>query len=130
MKTDLELYKKLRADLPSNLRPPKAFYPKISEEDYNKGYIERYFLQKRDTKGSPIFEVKRTTYVRYHSTPFYAGVKLKWRILGNLVDKYDDKNIFIPSVQTSNSKAIAEAEKIIDDINLYLVNLKQFYRGN
>jgi hypothetical protein len=128
MKTDLELYKKLREDLPIPLRPPKAFYPKLSEEDYNKGYIERYFLQKRDTKGSPIFEVKRTTYVSYHATPFYTGVRLKWRIIGNLVDKYDDNNAFIPSVQTSNGKAIAEAEKVIDDINLYLVNLKQFHR--
>jgi hypothetical protein len=129
MKSDLEIYKRLKSELSSKLKPPVAFYPKPSEEDYNKGYIERYFLQKRDTKGSPIFEVKRNTYVQYYSTPFYVGVQLKWRIIGDLVDKYDNMNVFIPSVQTSNGKAIAEAEKVMDDINLYLVNLKQFHRS-
>jgi hypothetical protein len=128
MKTDLELYKKLRSDSASNLRTPIAYYPTPSKEDYNKGYIERYFIQKRDTKGAPIFEVKRTTFVQYYKTPFYTGVNLKWRIIGDLVDRYDDNGAFIPSVITSNSKSIAEAEKTMDDINLYLVNLKQFHK--
>jgi|694.fasta_scaffold94296_2 hypothetical protein len=128
MKTDLELYKKLRVDSESNLRTPIAYYPNPSKEDYNKGYIERYFIQKRDTKGAPIFEVKRTTFVQYYKTPFYTGVNLKWRIIGDLVDRYDDNGAFIPSVITSNSKSIAEAEKVMDDINLYLVNLKQFHK--
>ena len=60
---------------------------------------------------------------------FYIGVTLKWRIAGDLVDSYTEMDAFIPSVTTSNRKAIEEAEKIIDDINLYLVNLKQFYKG-
>ena len=129
MKTDLQSYYNLRSDLKEIPQTPRAYYPKISQEDYEKGYIERYFLQKRDTKGAPIYEVKRTVYSNYYSTPFYVGVTIKWRIIGDLVDSYTEMDAFIPSVTTSNRKAIEEAEKIIDDINLYLVNLKQFYKG-
>jgi hypothetical protein len=129
MKNDLQSYNILRSDLKESPQIPRAYYPKITQEDYDKGYIERYFLQKRDTKGAPVYEVKRTVYSNYYTTPFYIGVKLKWRIAGDLVDSYSEMNAFIPSVTTSNKKAIAEAEKVMDDINLYLVNLKQFYIG-
>ena len=73
MKTDLQSYYILRSDLKESPQTPRAYYPKISQEDYDKGYIERYFLQKSDTKGAPIYEVKRTVYSNYYSTPFYIG---------------------------------------------------------
>jgi hypothetical protein len=56
-------------------------------------------------------------------------VQINWRISGNLEDSYTPEGALIPSIINSNKRSIMEAEKILPDINLYLVNLKQFYRG-
>jgi len=123
----IENYKNLKNIKIKNV-PPKTFFPNPNQLDYERGYITRYFTQMRGTPGSPIFEVNNDTFPNYSNNDYYIGVKINWKIKGDLEDKYTEKGELIPSVHTINSLEIKEAEKILPELNLYLVNTKQFHR--
>jgi hypothetical protein len=124
----IKKYKNLK-NVVVNTKIPRTFFPKPTQDNYNEGIITRYFVQLRDTPGSPIFEVDREIFYKFNNSNFYRGVKINWRISGNLEDEFTPQGALTPSVINSNKRSIIEAEKILPDINLYLVNLKQFYRG-
>jgi hypothetical protein len=124
----IKKYKNLK-NVVVNTKIPRTFFPTPTQDNYDEGIIIRYFVQLRDTSGSPIFEVDKEIFYKFNNSNFYRGVKINWRISGNLEDEYTSQGALIPSVINSNKRSIAEAEKILPDINLYLVNLKQFYRG-
>jgi hypothetical protein len=124
----IKKYKTLK-NIVVNTKIPRTFFPTPKQSDYDTGVIARYFVQFRDTPGSPIFEVDKEIFYKFNNSNFYKGVQINWRISGKLEDEYTTQGALIPSVINSNKRAIMEAEKILPDINLYLVNLKQFYRG-
>ena len=124
----IKKYKNLKS-IVVNTKIPRTFAPSPTPDNYNEGVIARYFVQFRDTPGSPIFEVDTEIFYKFNNSNFYKGVQINWRISGKLEDEYTTQGALIPSVINSNKRAITEAEKILPDINLYLVNLKQFYRG-
>lgn len=128
MDTLIERYKKLKTVF-LNTNLPKTFFPSPTQANYDEGVIARYFVQLRDTPGSPIFEVDKEIFYKFNNSNFYKGVQINWRISGNLEDSYTTQGALIPSVINSNKRSIMEAEKVLPEINLYLVNLKQFYRG-
>lgn len=104
--------------------------PTPSEIDYNRGFIRRYFIQKTNDKGSPIFEIKSTKLGNYAKNPFYTTVSIKWRIKGPKEPQYDDKgNIIDKSVSESNRIAIKLVAHKIPNLKLYLPNLLQFYKS-
>jgi hypothetical protein len=114
---------------------PQVYLPSPTTFDYKSGLIRRYFLQARDFKSSPIFEVSETTYAKIiNADQYYKGVQLNWRIAGELRDTFfasdDGTLIRTISVVNFNRMAIKEAAKTMPDIALYLVNLKQFYKSS
>jgi hypothetical protein len=123
----IETYKKLNNVAIKN-RPPKSYFPNPTQFDYNIGYIKRYFTQRRGTSGSPIFEINGDSFSDYSNTDYWNGVELNWKIVGNLDDRYTDDGSYVPSVKSINRLAITEAAKKLPDIELYLVNLSQFYK--
>jgi hypothetical protein len=124
----IKKYKNLK-NVVVNTKIPRTFFPKPTQDNYNEGIIIRYFVQLRDTPGSPIFEVDSEIFYKFNNSNFYRGVKINWRISGNLEDEFTSQGALTPSVINSNKRSIIEAEKVLPDINLYLVNLIQFYRG-
>lgn len=123
----IDNYKKLKKITILN-KSPKAHFPSPTEKDYERGFIERYFIQMRGTSGSPIFEINEENYYKYKENKYFTAVRLSWKIKGNLEDRYTENGEYVPSVHTVNSLTIKEAEKTLSDINLYLVNTKQFHR--
>lgn len=111
---------------------PTVSIPKPNIGNYSEGYIQRYFLQTRDTPGSPIFEVDDRQYIKFLSYPHYKGVSIKWRISGNINDEFipgpNSELIKNPSVVSSNRLALLEAAKEMPDIRLHLVDVKQFWK--
>lgn len=113
-----------------NYSKVKTHIPTPSELDYKKGFIKRYFCQKTNDKGSPIFEVDSIQYSKYKNNPFYVVVFLRWRIKGPKETQYDDKgNILDKSVSESNRIAIRLVADKIPNLKLYLPNLLQFYKS-
>lgn len=107
-----------------------TFIPTPDDSDYKRGYVVRYFIQKTNDKGSPIYEVKRNHVGNYSKNPLYTTASLRWRISGPKTTQYDDEgNIFDRAVSESNRIAIKLVGDKIPNLKLYLPNLLQFYKS-
>ena len=95
----------------------RTYRPEPSEEDYRRGYITRYFVQKANDFSSHIYEVGSSEYNKWLDNPFMRTVKLDWKIKGTSVE-----------VKLSNRKSLMRAQKKIPRIGLYLLNPLQYAR--
>ena len=68
---DINRYRKLEDSLESDKRDIKinTHVPNPTERDYENGYIRRYFVQKRNDKSSPIFEVSLNQFENIDRSP-------------------------------------------------------------
>ena len=115
---DIDRYKDI-VNLKSEYNPVKitAFIPSPTNDDYKRGYITRYFLQKTNDKNGLIYEVRKNSISKFSSNPFYLVSSLDWRIKGEPTE-----------VKKSNSESIRIASQTIPKIQLYLPNLLQFHQ--
>lgn len=106
-------------DLNTDFNPVKIvpFIPSPKDEDYKRGYITRYFIQKANNTNDVIYEVKKNSISKLTNNTFYTVVSLDWRIIGSKDD-----------IKKSNSESIRIASNIIPKIQLYLPNLLQFHQ--
>lgn len=127
---DLNRYKKIsKTPFGSSVSSIKTIVPKPTELDYEKGFIQRYFVQKTNDKSSPIYEIDDATFSNLRYKPNLTAVFLKWRIKGPKETKYDNSgNIIDRSVLESNRIALKLVSDRIPNLKLYLPNLLQFHK--
>jgi hypothetical protein len=100
-----------------NIGRIKTFVPSPTDDEYKKGYIERYFIQKSNDITSYIYEVERKFFSQISNNPFIRGVVVKWKISGDREE-----------VREMNRKSIRFASKDMKSIGLYLPNHLQFHK--
>ena len=93
----------------------KTYTPNVTETDYKRGYVTRYFVQKANDIESAIYEVDYIGFSKAIDNPFYTCESINWRIIGT-----DDE------IRDSNFKAIRLLTPRIPKLQLYLPNLLQF----
>ena len=107
-----------------------AYLPVLKDVDYRRGFVKRYFIQKTNDKGSPIYEISKRDRNRFITNSLYTIVELKWRIKGPMETQYDSiGNITDKSVSESNRISIKLVSHLIPTLKLYLPNLLQFYKS-
>jgi hypothetical protein len=129
MESNINRYKEIIRN-PLKEKRIETFIPKPTEEDYNRGFIRRYFIQKTNDKGSPIFEISQSQKNKFVNNPLYSYCAVKWRIRGPKETVYNETgNITEKSVSESNRIAIKISSENIPNLKLYLPNLLQFYKS-
>jgi len=112
-----------------SLNIPRTIVPNPTEDDYANGIIERYFAQKVNDVNGFVYEINLDTYNELKLNPYWAIQNIKWRLSGPIDTTYDENGkISDKGVKNSNIASIAEGQKIIKNLNLYLVNNLQFYK--
>lgn len=95
--------------------PITAYFPELTDDDYNRGYITRYFVQKVNDINSTITEVDKYNHAEIQSNAYYQIVSIKWRLTG------------IPQqIMDSNKASIGLVSSQMKNLKLYLSNLLQF----
>jgi hypothetical protein len=108
---------------------PKTTVPTPTDDDYANGIIERYFAQKVNDINGFVYEINLDTYNELKLNPYWIIENIKWRLSGPLDVIYDNNGkITDKGVRNSNIASIAEGQKIIKNLNLYLINILQFYK--
>jgi hypothetical protein len=108
---------------------PKTIVPIPTDDDYANGIIERYFAQKVNDINGFVYEINLDTYNELKLNPYWIIENIKWRLSGPLDVIYDNNGkITDKGVRNSNIASIAEGQKIIKNLNLYLINILQFYK--
>ena len=117
MAMDFIMYKRMQFGKLRDFKEPsiKAYIPEPKDDDYKKGYITRYFVQKINDANSTIYEVSEFNFNRITDNPFYITQKLNWRLTGTKEE-----------IKESNFKSVKLASKIIPKLTMYLPNYLQF----
>lgn len=112
-------YMRLKKESDGLLKIPTVIVsvPTIKDEDYNRGYIVRYFTQKANDTDSIIYEISSKQYSKLKSSDLFITISMDWRITGEVDD-----------VKKSNSASIRISSKHIPKLSLYLPNLLQFHK--
>jgi len=109
-----------------NYNQPNTHTPIITSNDYNNGYIKRYFVSNRnylncietDAKGFQLADTK-----------FYTKSSIDWKITGSEYNVYQGKTLQTTGVVDFNVERIKQASQYIKGIETVLNNPRQFWRG-
>ena len=112
-----------------SLDVPKTIVPKPTDNDYANGIIDRYFAQKVNDVNGFVYEINLDTFNELKLNPYWTIETIKWRLSGPLDSVYDDNGKMVDKgVRNSNIASIAEGQKVIKNLKLYLINILQFYK--
>lgn len=129
MESNFKRYNKIVKQSPKDIKVI-AYLPELKDVDFRRGYVVRYFIQKTNDKGSPIYEISKKDKNRFITNPLYTIVDLKWRLKGPKETQYDEiGNITDKAVSESNRIAIKLVSHLLPTLKLYLPNLLQFYKS-
>jgi hypothetical protein len=112
----------------NNLDGPTPYYPYPLEEDYNKGYIIRYFAKKKNDSGY-IVEISENEYnsIQKGTAPYnvsmYMTGKIFWKLTGPLnsirISQYDTR------------AGIVETNKrLVEDLDKRMLGMVEFINGD
>ena len=104
------------------------YLPTPTAEDYTKGYIFRYFIQRVNGDVSTVRELSKDDYTAMLKDPLYNRVTFTWRISGELFDRPLPNGMKLPGVAGFNYATVQLASKTLPDIAGYLTNPSQFYK--
>lgn len=100
-------------------------YVKPTEEDYENGFITRFFLQ--DVRNKSIIEVKQTKYNTLRKLPYINGVKIDWVLTSPAQDGVKNGYIFFGSA-SKNKELVLEAEKVIKNLSSTIKSYGEFVK--
>jgi hypothetical protein len=84
-------------------------------DDYKRGFIKRYFIQKANDSTGYIYEIDSLSFLNFKISPFFNVVIIRWRISGS-----------VDEIKESNFNSIKIGMKTISSLHLYLPNYLQF----
>ena len=124
------MYKDVAKDLDTfKIVLPDTIVPIPNDNDYDIGFIRRYFTQKSNDNNGHIFEISHDTYRDLIKNPLWNCMDIKWRIRGPIDITYKvDGNVDDIGVRNANKATILNANQKLKNIGLYLPNLLQFYK--
>jgi len=105
---------------------PSTYIPTITQNDYDRGYIDRFFVARIN-----YFDIIETNYKDYNvaNTSYFIKTKIDWKITGPEFNTYIGKTLQETGVVNYNNFRIRDAQTYIKNINIVLNNPKQFWRG-
>jgi hypothetical protein len=115
-------------ELPS-LNIPQTIVPSPTENDYAKGFVERFFTQKVNDTNGFVYEIDQKTYIQLLKNPYWISESIYWRITGPLDMIYNDNGMVIDKgIFNANRASIQLGTEKIKNLGLYLPNILQFYK--
>jgi hypothetical protein len=121
-----EQYKNIGGVELSNQSYPTYFIPSVTKNDYSKGYIYRYLVQK--INDLTITEVNKDKYNEIYSQ-YYNKVVIQWIVSGPKNNQYKNKILERKGVQEQNTQTLVENEKKMKGIKNYLNDPLEFWGG-
>lgn len=100
------------------------YYAKPSEDDYNKGFFERYVLKRVNGDMQTIKEISKEEFDSASLNPLYLCKSFTWKLTGPLYTTPEG----IPGIVNTNQKTLEDLEKYIPEVTKYFTNLAQYVK--
>lgn len=109
-----------------NFSLPETYIPIITSDDYEYGYITRYFISRIN-----MFYLTETTvqYFKLVDSRFFIKTKIMWKVSGPEFNIYNNNILEITGVVNYNKLRITDLNSIIFGSDVILDNPRQFWRG-
>jgi hypothetical protein len=104
-----------------------TYTPKPTKNDYDAGYIFRYFISAINYSNT--IEINGSTYSDVDGS-LYRKVKIKWKIAGKKNNVHDGGILKYKGVYEENLLQIRNMKKEFGDIEYILNNPLQFWQGS
>lgn len=105
---------------------PKQYLPSPTDLDYQRGFILRYFMKRKNGKADTIKEISKDEYDKMKINVLYKRVEISWKITGKLKDDMSNPNMPVYGIEDTNKRMIDSKLKEFEDLDKYLTNLSQF----
>ena len=102
------------------LEIPDPYFLQPSQEDYDNGFVERYFYKRKGS--TTINEISKSGFDSLND-PYYQKLKLKWKIVGPLNDTPEETGII-----DTNQRTILLYAGQFEGLEKYLTDLTQSAR--
>lgn len=105
-----------------------------TKDDYKKGYFTRYILSCNNSSIPTFIEVNPSNFKNIIQIPniavLYLATSLIWKLTGPKNDIYKNNIRIEAGIEDTNKRSIAEANKTLPNISLYLTDPLQFGKLN
>ena len=122
----LQEYQNLGGTILSDVTFPNYYKPIVTKNEYSKGYINRYFVQK--INDLIITEVDKNIYNKIYVT-VYNKLSIRWIISGPKNNVYKNKMLDRTGVTEQNIKTLNVSENKMKGLKTYLNNPLEFWGG-
>lgn len=105
---------------------PETYIPIITSDQYEYGYITRYFISRIN-----MFYLTETTSQCFKlvDSKFFIKTKIMWKVSGPEFNVYNNNILEITGVVNYNKLRIIDLNSIIFGSDVILNNPRQFWRG-
>lgn len=101
---------------------PQQYKPTVSDSDYQRGWIYRYFIRKVNDENAIIYEVSKSQFDIFSKFNTYVSVRIQWNItLPHTTENNDGAIEF-------NKKQIRKGMLLVSNLNIYFNNLLEYHR--
>ena len=119
-------YRTLKMEQKTKYQSPTPSTTVPIQDDINKGFFKRYFIEKFDGQ---IFEINKDTFDAYNKkridTNLYKAVELSWTIKGPLQNETTG-TVTTLSVENRNRKAVTVAARTCPKLATFITNYLEF----
>lgn len=118
----LEIYKNIAGDIVDSGEALKNYFPSPSDEDYERGYVNRYFAKKIGIINGEIIEISKEQYDEYNGNlSTYNGLMhkflmIEWKIKGRIRDLHENGVLIESGILDANLRTLRNAETIMPGI--------------
>ena len=114
---EYNVLKEIVPDYKPELTIPDPYFLQPSQEDYDNGFVKRYFYKRKGS--TTINEISKKGFGNLNS-PYYQKLKLKWKITGPLNDTTEETGII-----DTNRRTILLYQNEFTGLERYLTDLQQ-----
>ena len=108
-----------------NALDAEGFYLQPSDTDYQRGNIQRYFVQ--DIRNRNIKEVSKVGFKTAKKFPIYKTSEITWTIQGPVADSKINSYLVI-GAENKNRQAVLDAKVDIQDIDKFITDFTEFVK--
>ena len=111
---------------------PEPYFPVITNQDYKRGNIIRYFAKKANSTPVQIIEISQGVFDDLskkgglYNYALWRTISVIWKITGPLQDSKDKYGVLRAGIVDTNQRLVEEANQSMRGIKQYLSNLIQF----
>lgn len=106
---------------------PFSNKPKITVEDVNTGFVNRYFVKQLSSK--KITEIDKVQYDKFVRNPYYTAITVPWAIAGYDKDILDNSGNLILGAANRNLQIIKYYEEKMSGLGNILKNPLEYFNG-